>query len=100
MFATHFDDFVHRHNDGEVDGCCDEQEVDDSCQQYAKGNFIAVECDLCELIKVWRTYKCRAEPHKHGVGQSGHDLGKGGTDNDCYGKVHHVALHQKVSKSF
>src|SRR5699024_12012189 len=69
MFATHFDDFVHRHNDGEVDGCCDEQEVDDSCQQYAKGNFIAVECDLCELIKVWRTYKCRDERHKHGVGQ-------------------------------
>jgi hypothetical protein len=87
---------VHGHNDHEVDGGRDQQEIDDRRQQHAELDVIAVEGDDGEAVEVGRTHQTCDERHQHALDQCRYHGAKRGADDDCDGKVYDVALEYEV----
>lgn len=94
-----FDHVVHGHNDNEVDGGSDQEEVDDRRQQHAELDVIAVQGHHGEAVEVGRAHQAGDEGHEDTLNECRDHGAERSADDDCDGKVHDVALENETLES-
>ena len=89
------DHLVHRHDDDEVDGRGDEQEVDERREEHAELHLAEDQ----EVVEVGGAHEHGDQRHQHAVDEGLDDGTERGAHDDGDGKVDDVALHDEVLES-